>query len=205
MMKQSQFKLSHLGAVIALSVVTATANAETLSVPAAATVDNTINFALTGTFDVGTIRATVDADNTECTGVVIPANPATATSTFTGAPCGGGAGDAELQIVGGTITRPQFDITGLASFTTLNLTLPSAAVNLTLNPAPAGAPVLQLVNFTGYQTSGTPAAVTTTVTADASGNISFLVGASLITDPGTPTLAYENTGYAGSFDVTVAY
>ncbi|WP_124748932.1 hypothetical protein [Alteromonas facilis] len=214
MMKQTNFKLSHLGALVALSVVTATANAETLTVPATVTVDNTINFALTGTFDVGTIRATADPTSDECVGIVIPANPATATSAYVpggvGQPCNTGAGDAEIQIVGGSITRPQFDITGLAAFTTLTVTVPTTATSMTLNPAPAGAPELQLINHSVYQSSGTAGNVTLTtgsgsIVADASGNITFLVGATIITDPGTPTLAYENTGYAGSFDVTVAY
>ncbi|NVK54238.1 MAG: hypothetical protein HWE26_01375 [Alteromonadaceae bacterium] len=206
-MKKFSKNLSVLGAAL-IATMAGSVSAETLTVPVAVTVDNTIDFTLTGTLDFGTIRATADGSAAvNCVGLTMPANPASplnATLGTAGALACTADGTAVIQNVGGTPTRPEFAVAGLAPFTALTLTLPSTA-DLALNPAPAGAPILQLIDFTAYQSSGTPGAATTTVTADGTGNIAFTVGATMITDPGTPTLAYENTAYAGEFDVTVSY
>ena len=209
-MKKLNTKLSLLGAAL-LATTAGVAHAETVTVPITVSIDNTIAFTQTGTLDFGIVRATADnAAATTCVGLTMPANPASPLNatlgTSAGTACTTGAGNAVLQNVGGTPTRPEFSVTGLAPFTALTLTLPSSPVTLALNPAPAGASVLELHDFTGYQTSGTPGAVTTTVTADTSGDIVFNVGATMITDPtATATLAYENTAYEGEFDVTVSY
>ncbi|MBT1065216.1 hypothetical protein KJY73_16620 [Bowmanella sp. Y26] len=203
-----------LSAAMLLSAVGAV-QAETVSVPATVSVDNTIGFALTGTLDFGTVRATPDSTSDECSGIVMPANPASSISAYApgaGAPCITGAGDSEIQSVGGTPTRPQFDITGVAAFATLNVNVPSAAVNLTTT-APAGSPGFQLIDFTAYKSSGTPGAISLTagagtISVDGTGAATFTVGATLITDPTAYTLTtatYENAAYNGSFDVSVTY
>jgi hypothetical protein len=205
-----------LGATFLL-VGTSTAMAETLTVTTAVTVDNTIDFQTDGvSLDFGTIRATVDDSGSECVGIVVSANPAVAeTSTLTtdAASACPNAGDAVLQTVGGTVTRPGFTVAGLAAFTVLDLVLPdtsSAGVEMTLNPAPTGAPSLIMYDFSAYQSSGTPALISLSsgagsITADATGDIAFTVGATLTTDSASSTLEYQNVGYAGSFDVEVTY
>lgn len=110
-----------------------------------------------------------------------------------------------MQAVGGTPARPVFTIAGVAPFTTLQLTLPATAVNLTAATGP-GTAQFQLVDFTAFKTSGTAGAVTTTIAVDATGGATFNVGATLITDPTTPTITtYQDLAYSGSFDVAVAY
>lgn len=196
-----------LGATLLLASAS-TAFAETVNVPATLTVDNTIDFTTTGTLDFGTVRATPDnSAAVNCVGLTMPANPALALNSTlgtAGAAACTATGTAVLQAVGGTPTRPEFSIAGVAAFTTLTLTLPTT-VDLTTT-APAGSPIFRLVDFTAYRTSGTPAAVTTTVQVDGSGNATFNVGATLLTDPGMPTTsAYENAAYTGNFDVQVAF
>jgi hypothetical protein len=215
MMKQFKLNRFQLSAVLLIGAA-GLAQAETVTVPATATVDNTIDFTFTGSLDFGTIRATADNSAvTTCVGLTIPANPASATTATLGtagaAACTSGAGTSVLQSVGGTIARPAFAVAGLAPFTGLKVTVPTTAVNMTLTPAPATGSIFQLLDFTVYQTTGTPASVTLTsgvgnIAANATGNIGFSVGASLITDPAsTATLAYENSAYTASFDVLVAY
>jgi hypothetical protein len=206
-----------LGATFLL-VGPTTAMAETLPVATAVTVDNTIDFQTDGvSLDFGIIRATVDATGAECVGIVVSANPAVAeSSTLAGAALTAcpNDGDAVLQTVGGTVTRPAFTVAGLAAFTVLNLQLPdtsSAPVNMTLSPAPSGAPSLSMYDFSAYQSSGTPALVTLStgalgqLTANPSGDIAFTVGATLTTFASVSTLEYQNVGYTGSFDVIVSY
>lgn len=206
-----------LGATVLL-VGSSLATAETLTVPTTVAVDNTIDFSLTGTLDFGIIRATPGQTVSECVALVVPANPATAVSnsilgTETAALCSAGAAaDGVIQNVGGTITRPEFTVAGLAAFTTLTVTVPvtSDAIALTLNPAPAGASILNLRDFGVYQSSGTAGdiALTTgsgTITANATGDIVFNVGATMATDVVATSPAYENTTYSGEFDVEVAF
>lgn len=201
-----------LGATVLL-VGSSAALAETVTVPATVTVDNTIDFALVGTMDFGIVRATVDPTSTECVGLTLPADPTAATTAVLGTAaataCTAGAGDAVIQSVGGTLARPAFTVGGLPAFTSLVLTVPSGTSDLTLAIPPAGAPVLQLIDFTAHDTGADSAVALTSgvgaVVADAAGDIAFSVGATLITDPGTPTLTYQNVAYTGSYDVTVAY
>lgn len=206
-----------LGATVLL-VGSSAVMAETLTVPATVTIDNTIDFSLVGTLDFGTLRATPGATISQCVALVVPANPASATTavitgTETAALCSAGAAsDGVIQAVGGTITRPVFTVAGLAAFTALDVTVPvaAAALTLNLNPEPAGASVFNLRDFTVYQSSGTAGDVTLTagvgtITADATGDISFSVGAAILTDVTATSPAYENAAYSGEFDVIVAY
>ncbi|MDC8829761.1 DUF4402 domain-containing protein [Alteromonas gilva] len=206
-MKTFNKNLSVIGTAL-IATLAGSASAETVTVPVTLTVDNTIAFTQTGTLDFGTLRATADGSAAvNCVGLTMPANPASAlnaTLGTAGSTACTATGTAVIQNVGGTPTRPEFAVAGLAPFTVLTLTLPTTA-DLALNPAPAGAPIFRLLDFTAYQSSGTPGAVTTTVTADNVGDIAFTVGATIITDPTTASLQYENTSYTGDFDVTVSY
>lgn len=208
-MKQPTFKLAKgLGAAM-LFLGANVALAETLTVPATVTVNNAINFTFTGSLDFGQVRATADSTAAECVGLQLASSAGAAALTT---PAGAqytaactAAGTAALQAVGGTPARPVFTIAGVAPFTTLNLALPSTAVNLTAATGP-GTPQFQLVDFTAFKTSGTAGALTTSIIVDAGGGATFNVGATLMTDPGTPTTTtYQDLAYTGSFDVSVTY
>jgi hypothetical protein len=207
-----------LGTTLLLVGSSAALAQETLSVPATATVDNTIDFTLAGTLDFGTLRAQPGQTVAQCVALVVPANPGDATSaaitgTETAALCSGGAAtDGVIQSVGGTIAVPVFTVAGLAAFTTLDVTVPltAAAVTLALNPAPAGAGEFKLRDFTVYQSSGTPADVALSagvgaIVAGGTGEIIFSVGATIITDVTATTPAYQNASYDGTFDVIVDF
>jgi mannose/fructose-specific phosphotransferase system component IIA len=190
--------------------------AETRNVPATVTVNNAINFTFTGSLNFGQVRAKASPLVSECVGLVMSANPATAfaaasagtmfTAACTGA--GTGANAAVVQAVGGTPARPVFTVAGVAPFTNLTLTLPTTAVNLTAATGPNTAQ-FQLVDFTAYKTSGTAGNVPTTaggLITDATGGAVFNVGATLITDPTAVTTAtYQDLAYTGNFDVIVNY
>lgn len=185
--------------------------AENVTVPATVTVNNAINFTFTGSLNFGQVRAAANATAATCVGLQIPAGAAaaalgtpTGTTTAYDLACTTKTG-ASLQAVGGTPSRPVFTIAGVAPFTTLQLSLPSAAVDLTAATGPDTAQ-FQLVDFTGFKTSGTPGAVTTTIATDATGGAVFNVGATLITHPGTVvTTTYQDLAYTGSFVVAVTY
>jgi hypothetical protein len=205
-----------LGATFVL-VATTSVMAETLTVPSTVTVDNTIDFQTLGSLDFGIVRATVDGAGSLCAGIVVSANPATANTTTlagTAATACPNVGTSVLQTVGGTVARPTFTVAGLAPFTVLQIAVPNtttAPVEMDLTPKPAGAPSLQLYDFTVYRSSGTtPAFVTLTngagtIDASSTGAIAFSVGATLTTDAAASTLTYQNVAYTADFDVTVTY
>lgn len=218
-MTKMKLVVRSLGAA-ALVATSGAAMAETLSVPATVTVDNTIDFQLTGSLDFGTLRGAADNTGTTCVGVTMPANPASALTTTlgtaAGTACTTGAGNAVLATVGGTPARPEFAVAGLAAFATLDVTVPvttdeTDGIEMALATPPPGAPVFQLHDFTVYQSSGTPGTVALTagvgtLNANGTGDIVFNVGATIITDPGTPTATeYQNAAYTANFDVEVAY
>lgn len=183
--------------------------AETVTVPATVTVNNAIDFTFTGTLDFGEVRANGDSTAAECSGIVLSPTSLVLTAAPTSATCSS-AGTSVIQAVGGTVARPVFTIAGVAPFTTLNLTVPNTAVDLTAATGP-GTAQFQLINFTAQKTSAPAGAITLvagagTFQTDAVGGAVFTVGATLITDPGTPTIVtYQDLAYAGSFDVSVTY
>lgn len=185
--------------------------AETVSVPASVTVNNAIDFTFTGTLNFGEVRAVADADLSDCAGLTLPANPASALATMSTATYCTASADAAMQSIGGTPERPVFTIAGVAPFTELTLTLPSGTTNLTAATAPPDSPSLELVDITAYKTSGTAGPISGgTITTDAAGGATFTVGGTLRTEQaaisGTPpNITYENLEYSGTFDVTVAY
>ena len=208
-----------LGATLVL-VGAPSVMAETVSVPTTVTVDNTIDFAFTGTLDFGIIRATENAAAANCAGIVVNPQTGATSSTLAGdaATACPNAGTAVIQSVGGTITRPTFTVAGLSPFTVLNLQLPNttvanggAAVDMDLSPKPAGAPSLRLHDFTVWRTSGaSPAAVALangagTIAASSTGDIAFTIGATITTDSRLTSLDYQNVPYTANFDVTVTY
>jgi hypothetical protein len=210
-MKQRNLNLAKSLGVASLLMGSNLALAENVTVPATVTVNNAINFTFTGSLDFGQVRAAASATAAQCVGLQIAAGASAAavvtapTSAGYNTACTTKSG-ASLQAVGGTPARPVFTIAGVAPFTTLQLTLPNAApVDLQAATGP-GTAQFQLVDFTGFKTSGTAGAVTTTIATDATGGAVFNVGATLITDPSGPTTAtYQDLAYTGSFTVTVTY
>lgn len=206
MKKRSQITQAAVLAVAGLSSLTAMA--ETATVSATVTVDNSIDFTATGTMNFGTLRAKADNTGTNCAYLTLVANPATTTLQSTAganttANCGN-TGGSTLQAVGGTIARPTFTIGGVAGFTTLAVTLPTE-VELTAALAP-GAASFYLRDFTAYKTSGTPGAVTSTIQVDGTGAATFVLGATLATDGEASTSGYEDSiPYSGDIEVEVAY
>lgn len=210
-MKQRNQKLATGLSAAMLLMGANVALAESVTVPATVTVNNAINFTFTGSLNFGQVRAVADATAAECIGLQIASSAApaalaapTGTTAMYTAACTS-TGTSAMQAVGGTPARPVFTIAGVAPFTTLQLALPSAAVNLTAATGP-GTAQFQLVDFTGFKTSGTAGPVTTTIAVDATGGATFNVGATLITDPTTPTITtYQDLAYTGSFNVAVTY
>lgn len=206
-MKKTNFALAKGLGVVLLCAGANIALAETVSVPASVTVNNAIDFTFTGTLDFGQVRAVADATDVTCTGLVMPANPASPLTQDTPAACTAGDGDAALQAVGGTPTRPLFTVTGTAPFTNLTLTLPTTDVALTAATGP-GTPQFFLSEFTAYKTSGTPAIIATgadNLQTGATGEATFAVGATLGTHLGVASANYQDLAYTGSFDVLVNY
>jgi hypothetical protein len=209
-----------LGATLVL-VTSNAAMAEDLTITTSAVVDNTIDFTVIGTLDFGTLRATASATVNECAVLVLPAD---ATASITSALIAGSEANtlcngepvnsnSVVQSVGGTIVRPEFTVAGLAEFTTLEITVPIAGDDIYLSQGgdPAAASVLEMVDFTIYQTNATPAELTvdasgnTNITSDGTGAINFTLGATLVTDVKASSLAYVNQPYSGSFDVSIDY
>lgn len=208
-MKQRNQKLASGLSAAMLLMGANVALAETVNVPASVTVNNAIDFTFTGTLDFGEVRANADSTVAECSGIVLSPTSLVLTAAPTSATCSS-AGTSVIQAVGGTVARPVFTIAGVAPFTTLNLTVPNTAVDLTAATGP-GTAQFQLINFTAQKTSAPAAAITITAGAgtfavDAAGGAVFTVGATLITDPtAVTTVTYQDLAYSGSFDVSVVY
>lgn len=217
-MKPTNVKLLKGLSAAALLAGANLAMAETVTIPATVTVNNAINFTSTGSLNFGTVRSIGDTTASECAGLTIPVSASATPPTAPVAASGGtyattctGAGSAVVQAVGGTPARPILTIAGVAPFTTLNLTVPNAAVDLTAASVPPGSAKFQVLDFTAVKTSGTAALITLTAGAgtfqtDAGGGATLQIGGTLITDPGTPsTGTYQDLAYSGTFNVTVAY
>jgi hypothetical protein len=209
-MKKTNFALAKGLGVVLLCAGANIALAETVSVPASVTVNNAIDFTVTGTLDFGQVRAVADMIDGNCTGLVMPANPASPLTQGTPTACTGGAEDAALQAVGGTPTRPQFTVTGTAPFTNLTLTLPLPTESVALTAATGpDTPQFFLSAFTAHKTSGTPGTIAPgadNLQTGATGEATFAVGATLGTHLGDAASAnYQDLAYTGSFDVVVNY
>jgi hypothetical protein len=200
-------------AILAVAgVASLNAMAETASVQASVTVDNSIDFSATGTLNFGTLRAIGDNTGANCSYLTLTANPATptlqqnhASATTTAVTCANDGASA-MQAIGGTLARPVFSLVGVPDFTTLSVTLPTE-VEMSAAVGPTAAR-FYLRDFTAWKTSGTPGAVTTTiVTGAAATPTTFVLGATLATDDNAFTGAgyQDSVPYTGTVDVTVAY
>ncbi|MCZ2720692.1 DUF4402 domain-containing protein [Marinomonas sp. 15G1-11] len=174
--------------------------AETVNTTATVTVQNAFNLVEATPFTVGTIRATADPAGTETATVVIPADGSAPTAATSGAPA------AVSVLTAGTPAT--YTVDSAAGFTSLTLTLPAAPINLTAAAAPPGTPKFTLGTFTGYITSGPnngTAYAAANLQTDATGAVSFSVGATLTTDAAASTSPYIDGDYTGTFPVIVIY
>lgn len=211
-MKQRNQKLATGLSAAMLCMCSSVALAETVNVPATVSVNNAIDFTFTGTLDFGEVRATASDTATQCSGLTLPLTSLTLTAAAGAAYTAicTGAGPSVIQAVGGTVARPTFTIAGVAPFTTMEVTVPNTAVDLTAATGP-GTAQFQLVLFTAQKTSTPAGAIALTagvgdIATDAAGGATFTVGATLITDPSGPTTpTYQDLAYSGSFDVEVNY
>jgi hypothetical protein len=213
MKKRNQITQAAVLAVAAVSSLNAIA--ETATVQATVTIDNSIDFTATGTMNFGTLRATAANTATDCAGVTLPANPATTTlSTTLGAVADAACNsvNATVQAIGGTLARPTFTIAGVPAFSNLDITVPTT-VELTAPLAP-GAASFTLSDFTAWKITGggtVNTAIPITVNAgviqaNGTGGASFSVGATIRTDDSFAGQNYENNvAYVGDIEVEVSY
>ncbi|QBL09937.1 hypothetical protein E0Z06_10570 [Rheinheimera sp. D18] len=195
-----------------LVAVSSVVIAETVTVDATVTVNNAIDFQHTGTLDFGSLRATAGGGADMCAILTLSSDSAapTLTAAASGATtlCTAGDTDSVIQSIGGVPARPEFTVSGVAAFTDLKLTLPTATT-LSAAGLPAGAATFSLGNFTAYRTSGiAPGPITTVLATDNSGNAAFRVGAQIATHVaalGAGLNYQDGVAYKGTFDVTVEY
>ncbi|MFT2109965.1 DUF4402 domain-containing protein [Marinomonas sp. 2405UD68-3] len=189
---------------ILLAGASSIAVAETVNTTATVTVQNAFNLTEVTPLNLGTLRATADPAGTETATVVIPADGSAPTAATSGPP-------AALSVLTAG-TPATYTVDSAAGFTSLTLTLPGPTTTITVAAAaaPPGTPAFTLGTFTGYITSG-PNSGTAYTTAtpnlqtDATGTVSFSVGATLTTDATTTTSPYIDGDYTGTFPVIVVY
>jgi hypothetical protein len=218
MKQRNQTMLKTLGVAMMLVGANAAMAQETVNVPASVTVDNAIDFQVTGTLNFGSVRAAAGAA-AECAIIAMSSGasaPAITAVTGVGADdlaaCTTAAATAALQSIGGTLERPSFELSGIAPFAALNLTLPTGPIYLSGAGLPPQSSRFVLGNFNAWQTAGGLTGDITTslkVTVNGQGTAVFNVGAQLATDPVAIAgigVAYQNdVVYSGTFPVTVAY
>ncbi|SBT17448.1 hypothetical protein MGA5115_01559 [Marinomonas gallaica] len=173
---------------------------ETLNSNATVTVNNAFTLAESAEMTFGTIRASADTTNNVTASLTLPADGSAGTVTAATP-----AASNIVVITGGT--PASFAITNAAPFTTLTLTLPSSAIDLV---TPGGDAQFTVDSFNAVVSSGPNDgdaynSGTPNLRTDASGAVSFDVGATLITDATTPGSNYEDGTYTGSYTVQVDY
>lgn len=186
-----------VGSAIALGATTLLA--ETVNTTASVTVQNAFNLTQVNPLSIGTIRAVADPAGTNQSTILIPADgsaPSTTTAANT---------SAAILVAGSPAT---YTVDGAAPFSSLTLTLPAGPVNVTASAAPPGTPKFTLGTFAGYITSGPnsgTAYAAANLQTNATGEVSFSVGATLSTDSAVTTLPYIDGAYSGTFPVIVVY
>lgn len=172
---------------------------------ASVTVKNAIDMQEDESMSFGTITAV--AGTTAATAVINPQ------SGSIGIINKGGSGDASiLQLEQGNAA--QFSISGAASFSALQVTLPNSSSTLTLQTDEIIDPTVKLAEFTletftiyDKTAAATPTASSGTtfpVTTDATGSVAFSLGATLSTGTDA-SFTYVDGTYEGTYEVSVSY
>ncbi|WP_017446796.1 DUF4402 domain-containing protein [Gayadomonas joobiniege] len=101
-----------------------------------------------------------------------------------------------------------FVVTGAAPFSNLTIDFPADG-EITVTSGVPGSPVFEIDAFEGTVITGanpnTAIADADAVTADADGNLTFAVGATIGTDSNGSTGSYQSTDYTGTYVVEVSY
>lgn len=202
--------------ILAVAIVTATTvasvnvMASVKSANATVVVKNAFVITEDAPLDFGTIRATADplaatVQDTplgKISGLIMDPEDGTFSAGATASP----ATIASL----GTGAPGEYSMTGVGAFK--NFTLAAADGTLKTPGAAANAAFFTITDFTFFVTSITTPAlydgVTIFLKADAAGDASFQVGASIFTSATGETTAqtpYDDTTYAGTYDITVEY
>ncbi len=194
--------LASSAVVVALTSVSS--YAENVVSTASVTVQNALTLAEVSSLDLGTIRAAADPAGTVTATIVIDSDGVTAPVTASG-----GAAAVIQSLVDGAPAA--YTVSGAANFASLTVTLPPAGGIAVTNGAPAGAQ-FTIDSFEGTLTTANDTTIALTnaaggiaVTADATGNLAFNVGATLTTDATATTGAYADSAYSGSYTVDVSY
>jgi hypothetical protein len=180
------------------------ASAETANFNVGLTVQNAFTLTKDADLDFGTIRALADPAGSVTATYALSPNPAVNPNITAGTP---GTANLALLVPG---APGSFSISGVSPFASLAITDPGAA-DISASTAPPGTPVFGVSAFTYYITSGPNANNTYTGTgagalqADATGAVSFNVGATITTDDAVTTQPYADAAYSGSFVMTVNY
>ncbi|PKF61168.1 hypothetical protein CW745_11070 [Psychromonas sp. psych-6C06] len=211
-----------LGVTVLLSATTSAVAVESVTSTATVTVQNAFTFSEGAALDFGTIRAAAvaagDATNGSDTGASGGTTPDVASLTLASIDAGTSIVDgatAAIQILTPG-TAGTYTIAGVAPYSTLTITLPTAtsaaAIKLTSGSVPPGSAYFWMYDFEATVTSGTKngTAYSTAgdLTADLNGDASFSVGATLATShPATASAqaGYQDVAYTGSYTITVDY
>lgn len=169
------------------------AEAETITSTATVNVLNAIGFTETKALTFGTIVAQTDGTGAGAAATILVANGADNDTTVTNV--GGATDDRIVELIQGD--RAQYDISGAAPSTALNVTIPTAPLQLVCGACVTTPPEFTVDIWTDDSTAGV-------LTTDGAGAGTLNVGATLSTDP-VSLVPYEDGLYSGNYDVSVNY
>ena len=194
-------KITKILGVTFVLAASGVASAATVSSTATATVQNAFTITEDTELSFGTIRATAEPLGTNVATLVLAADG----SVTTPAP---GVNSALTQLLPGSVG--QFSISNAAAYTNLTITDPSD-FELTNGTAPGTSPTFDVTTFTyiirGGANDGAAYTGTTTgaLQTDATGAVSFDMGATLSTDSDTSSTSYIDADYTGTYNMLVSY
>ncbi|MBQ4831900.1 hypothetical protein J8L70_01465 [Pseudoalteromonas sp. MMG010] len=185
--------------------------AETTTVTASVTVQNSFEFTAGDPLNFGIIRATNGSSITDFASIELPA---LAGSNPIYDATGANGDTAEVSVLDDTDLSPAtFTIAGASGFTDIAIEdMSGTTVDMIAQDAPPGGPGFTLSDFTFYvvdgtnsgdsgDIDGTPAIITT----DINGSATFSLGATLTTDKTVFTSYTDDVAYTGDVSVTVNY
>jgi len=195
-------KIAKFLSVTIVLAASGTTSAATINSSATVTVNNVILLTEDAALNFGSVRAT--AEMTAAIGAVLILDPAT--GVISAGANVGTATTAELSSLSAG-NAGSYSVSDAATFTELTLTLPSTAITLAASSVPTSNPVFTVDNFTATVVgTGQDATLPTNLITDATGAVSFNVGASLGTDlSANTTTTYIDADYTGSYTITVVY
>ncbi|MGC9386782.1 MAG: DUF4402 domain-containing protein [Hydrogenovibrio sp.] len=195
-------KAIQLMSVCTLVFASSLVAAETQSVTASVTVQNTFTLSKSADLDFGTIAAFADSSGGGDTSTLImPSDPAVTPSTTTG------SGDSAIQIL--TNGSPAtLSVTGAAPNTDLQVTLPTTPIALTAGGTAMNFSITALTTYATTYGGTTPN--TRPIQTDGSGDMTFNIGGTIATTANTDTAGsvnepYVDDTYSATFNVVVQY